>query len=358
MRAEIKIGDRIICESGRAFLIAEAGVNYFDIAEKNSIEALEAAKLMISQAAKAGADAIKFQTYKAGNLVTKQAPAYWDTNEEASTSQYELFKKYDAFGEREYRELAKYAGKNKIVFMSTPFDEEAVDLLDDLVSVFKISSSDITNIPFIKYIVKKKKPIFLSVGASTIEEINEAVETIRSTGNNEIVLMHCVLNYPTEYQHADLRMIESLKDAFPELLIGYSDHTRADPDMRVLSAAYLLGAVVLEKHFTLDKSLPGNDHYHAMGPENLRKARQNLEFAGLLLSPKESGTDNEAMARMYARRSLVAKVAVPKGIVITADMITCKRPGVGIAPKFIDSIIGKKTKVEIAEDSLIIWEMF
>ena len=355
MRAEIRIGDRIIGEGRPPFLIAEAGVNYFDIAKKNNMAPLEAARLMINQAAKAGADAIKFQTYKADKLVIKQSPAYWDTTEETSTSQYELFQKYDAFGEREYRELAECASQNNIVFMSTPFDEEAVDFLDEMMPVFKISSSDITNTPFLKHIAKKKRPVFLSTGASTIDEINEAVSTISNLSNNSIVLMHCVLNYPTQYEHANLRMIETLRDTFPELLIGYSDHTRADPDMLVLLSAYLLGAVVIEKHFTLNKSLPGNDHYHAMDTEDLRKAKDNLKLAQLLLKPAAS--DTESAARKYARRSVVAKAAILKGTIITADMLTCKRPGTGISPKFIDNIIRKKTKANIAADSLVTWEM-
>lgn len=357
MRREIKIREKIISESSKPFIVAEAGVNYFDIGEKNGIDALEAAKLMISQAAKAGADAIKFQTYKAGKLVVSDAPAYWDRSEEPSTSQYELFQKYDKLGEQEYRELAKYAEENNIVFMSTPFDEEAVNMLTDLVPVFKIASADITSIPFIRHIARKKKPVFLSTGASTLEEISEAVEAIKSEGNTLIVLLHCVLNYPTQYQDANLNMIKSLRSTFPDLLVGYSDHTRPDAGMLVLLSAYLLGAVVIEKHFTLDKSLPGNDHYHAMDPEDLQRIRKNLEFVSLLLSTGKRERDTESLARKHARRSLVSSVVIPKGTIITADMVTYKRPGTGIPPKFIDTIIGRKAKCDIENDKVITWEM-
>lgn len=354
---QIKINNRVISETSRPFVIAEAGVNYYDIAKKEGIEPIEAAKLMIKEAANAGADAIKFQTYTAEKLASKYSPAYWDTTKESTKSQYELFKKYDKFGEDEYRELARYSKRKGIVFMSTPFDEDAVDFLNELMPVFKISSSDITNIPFIRYIAKKGKPIFLSTGASTIEEIKDAVKAIEQEGNRDIVIMHCILEYPTKYEHANLRMIEHIKRTFPDYLVGYSDHTLPDPSMLVLTTAVLLGARVIEKHFTLDKSLKGNDHYHSMDPQDLKKFIANIDLLEKILGKnKKEPLPTESQARKYARRSIVAKVDIPKGTIITRDMLTFKRPGTGISPRHLDEIIGKRAKKDIREDEIIKFE--
>ena len=353
----IKINSRAISETSKAFIIAEAGVNYYDIAKKENIEPIEAAKLMIKEAAKAGADAIKFQTYKAEKIASKYSPAYWDTAKEPTKSQYVLFKKYDKFGEREYRELARYAKEEGIIFMSTPFDEEAVDFLDVLVPVFKISSSDITNIPFINYIAQKGKPIFLSTGASTIEEIKDAVKAIKEGGNSQIAIMHCILSYPTKYEDCNLNMIKYLKVVFPEHIIGYSDHALPDSSMLVLTTAVLLGAKVVEKHFTLDKSLPGNDHFHAMDPKDLRKFIDILGFLeNILGKERKEPVESELSARLYARRSIVANLDIPKGTILTRKMITFKRPGTGIAPKFIDTVVGRKVKTNIKEDEIITWD--
>jgi len=355
---EIKLGNIIISENSKPFIIAEAGVNYYDIAKKENIEPIEAAKLMIKEAADAGADAIKFQTYKAEKIASRFSPAYWDTTKERTKSQYELFKKYDKFGEDEYHELARYAKIKKVIFLSTPFDEESADFLYDLVPAFKISSSDITNIPFIKYIARKGKPIFLSTGASTINEIKEAISTIENEGVDQIVIMHCILNYPTKYEDANLGMIKHIKKVFPNYLVGYSDHTVPDPNMLVLTTAVLLGARVIEKHFTLDKSLKGNDHYHSMDPEDLEKFVNNLKLIQKIIGKEgKKPLNTEITAIKYARRSIVAKQDILKGTKITEEMLTCKRPGTGISPKFLDRVIGKRAKRNIKSDEIIRWDM-
>ena len=352
----IKINNKTISETSKPFIIAEAGVNYYDIAKKENIEPIEAAKLMIKKAASTGADAIKFQTYKAEKLASKYSPAYWDTTKESTKSQYELFKRYDKLGEEEYQELAQYAKEQNIIFMSTPFDNEAADFLDALMPVFKISSSDITNIPLIKYIAKKQKPIFLSAGASTIDEIKDAVSTIEKEGNNQIVIMHCILNYPTKYEDANLGMIKHIQKVFPDYLVGYSDHTLPDLSMLVLTTAVLLGAKIIEKHFTLDKSLKGNDHYHSMDPEDLRTLVNNFGLLEKIIGKeKKKPLESELPAIKYARRSIIARVDIPKDTGITEDMVAFKRPGTGIAPKFLDKVIGKKAKREIKEDAIIKW---
>jgi sialic acid synthase SpsE len=356
MAKEIRIGNKIISKGSAPFLVAEAGVNYYDIARDKSITPLEAAKLMVSEAARAGADAIKFQTYKAGKLAARDSLAYWNTDRETSKTQYELFAKYDKFGEKEYAELANYARENSIIFMSTPFDDEAVDFLDQLVPAFKIASADITNIPLTKYIASKKKPIFLSTGAATFEEIKEAVSAIEDEGNKEIVILHCVLNYPTQYQHANLLAIQRLREMFPEYVVGYSDHTPPDPQMLVLTTAYLLGARLLEKHFTLNKSLPGNDHYHAMDAQDLGVAVSNLQFVREILGSGGRDIRDELPARIYARRSIVAQVHIAKGMRLTEHLVTCKRPGTGISPKFLGSIVGRTAKRDIKADEILSWD--
>ena len=355
---KIMVVNKEISETSLPFIIAEAGVNYYEIAEKEKLSLLEAAKLMIKYAHHAGASAIKFQTYKAEKLASKYSPSYWDLSKESSKSQYELFKKYDKFGEKEYMKLSEYANNMGIVFMSTPFDFDAVDFLDNLVPVFKVASSDITNIPFLKYIARKGKPIFLSTGASTIEEIREAVNAIENEGNDKIVIMHCILSYPTAYNDANLNMILDIKRSFPEYIIGYSDHTLPDKEMMVLTTAYLLGARVIEKHFTLDKSLKGNDHYHSMDPTDLKIFVKNVRFVTTILGSKiKKPINSELISRKYARRSIVAKKNIHKGDVISRDMLTFKRPGTGISPRDLDKVIGMIAKREIGKDEIIMWNM-
>lgn len=353
----IKINNITISEKSKPFIVAEAGVNYYDIAEKEKISPVEGAKLMIREAKRVGADAIKFQTYKAKKLASKYSPAYWDTTKEPAASQYKLFKKFDKFTKKDYQDLANFSKKEKIIFMSTPFDEGAVDFLADLVPVFKIASVDITNTLLLKRIARKQKPIFLSTGASSIKEIKEALELIEREGNRQIVILHCILNYPTKYENANLKMITNLQKEFPDYLIGYSDHTLPDKHMMVLTASYLLGAKVIEKHFTLDKSLPGNDHYHAMDSSDFKIFKENLQFLEEILGKeKKEPLKSEKISIKYARRSIVAKKYIPKNKEISLGDIILKRPGTGISPKFLNKVIGKKTKRKIKQDEIINWK--
>ena len=340
------------------YLIAEIGVNFYDIAKKEGMSDMAAAKYMIDEAQACGVDAVKFQSYKAETITSRNSPAYWDLSEEPTTSQFELFKKFDKFGVEEYRELAEYCQKIGIKFLSTPFDFESADYLDEFMDVYKISSSDLTNIPFIKYIASKNKPILLSTGASTLNEIKTAVNTIEEVSTVDIAIMHCVLSYPTSYEDANLFMIKDLVENFPDYEVGYSDHTKPDKDMAVLTTAYNYGATILEKHFTLDKTLQGNDHYHAMDPDDVIRFKENIHFISKL-----NGMRNkqplicESSSRRQARRSVVAVNDIPKGKVITSEDLTFKRPGTGIYPSEIDNIIGKSAKIDILEDTLIDFDM-
>lgn len=335
-------------------LIAEIGVNYYDIAAQRGLSNLDAAKLMCREAAEAGAIAVKFQTYKADTLASKYSPSYWDTSEEAATSQYELFKRYDSFGEPEYKDLAGYCREIGVDFLSTAFDFESADYLEPLMDVYKVSSSDLTNIPFIEYQAKKGKPMIMSVGAAEMSEMHDAVSAVRRVSDAPIVLCHCVLEYPTPYADANLRRISSLRKEFPEVRIGYSDHCKPDECCDVIKTAYALGAHIVEKHFTLDKTLPGNDHYHAMDPVDVRKIVAGVSHVEELLgNGRLVASESESAARLNARRSIVAACDIPKGTVIKREMLTFKRPGIGISPSRLNHIIGVRALRDIPSDTIL-----
>jgi N-acetylneuraminate synthase len=331
------------------YIIAEAGVNHegdMDIARR-----------LIDEAMEGGAHAIKFQTYRAKTIASKDSPAYWDTTKEPTESQYRLFQKYDKFWKKEYEELKEYCDRAGIEFMSTPFDIDAADFLNDLMDVFKISSSDITNRPFIEYIGGFGKPIILSTGASYLHEVQEAVEWIDEMGV-PVALLHCILNYPTDERNANLGMIVDLQRKFPGRIIGYSDHTLPN-DMKVLEMAVLLGAVILEKHFTHDKTLPGNDHYHAMDRNDLQRLRHNLERMFEIIGDQtKHPIPSETPARNNARRSLVAARNIPAGKTVESDDLTWKRPANGISPRDIDRLVGMSARNDIKEDTVLCWSMF
>lgn len=328
------------------YVIAEAGVNHEG--------SMELARRLIAEAKEGGADAIKFQSYKAGTLASRDSPAYWDTTREPTKSQYELFRKHDSFWKNEFEQLKRWCDEEDIAFMSTPFDVESANFLDPLMDVCKISSSDITNKPFIEYLCGFGKPILLSTGASDLHEVAEAVEWIGKKGN-KLALLHCVLNYPTKDENANLGMIVGLKRHFPDLVIGYSDHTLPD-DMHTLVYATLLGARILEKHFTFDKTLPGNDHYHAMDKEDLKLFLAKMtHLRGMTGCFEVASIPSEAPARANARRSLVAAKAISAGEAIRPEHLTWKRPAHGISPRNYDEVLTMKARRDIPEDTVLSW---
>lgn len=348
-----------LIKNNKFVLIAEIGVNHFDIAALYGITPLEAAKMMILEAKISGAHAVKFQSYKAKKLASVFAESYWDTKEESIQNQFELFSKYDSFEQKEYEELALFCRENDIEFMSTPFDFDSANYLNNLVNVFKISSSDITNIPLIEYISQFNKPIILSVGASNLNEIKLAVDIIEKYNNQLIVLLHCILEYPTPLEHTHLLRIRSLQSHFPGIKIGYSDHTKTRIDNRVLTTAYSLGAKIIEKHFTLDKNLSGNDHYHAMNSNDIKQIVSDINLTDKLLGESElEHLDFEETARLNARRSCVLNKTVAKGDELSLSLISCKRPGYGIQPSEISKWIGKKFSRDLVEDSILTIDVF
>ncbi len=334
----------------KPYIIAEIGVNH----EGSIIKA----KKMISEAKSAGANAVKFQTYKANLLASKNSPAYWDLKKEKTKNQYELFKKFDSFDQKEYKILSKYCIKKKIDFLSTPFDLPSVDFLNPLVPYFKIASADITNLPLLEKIGKKRKIIFLSTGASNLKEIKKALNILKKNGCPLVVLLHCILNYPTDKKNANLNMILHLKKNFKNNIVGYSDHTLPDKFMQSITTAYLLGAQVIEKHFTFNKKIKGNDHYHSMNKKDLKVLREHLDMISLSMGRAsiKKPISSEFRSRLNARRSITLIRNIKKNEKIKKNDLISKRPGTGISPMFFYKIIGKRAKTNLQSDHILKWK--
>jgi sialic acid synthase SpsE len=328
-------------------LIAEIGVNH----ENN----LDTAKRLIELAKEGGAHSAKFQAYKAKTLASRNSPAYWDTTKEPTRSQYELFLKHDAFDVREFKLLAEHCDRVGIDFSCTAFDLRFLEEIDPLVSFHKVASADLTVIPLLRRVGSKHKPVALSTGAASLDEIALAVKTLQESGSGPISLLHCNLNYPTPDGLAFLNRIAELKKKFPEQTPGYSDHTVPHDGSLAVVTAFVLGARVIEKHFTHDKTLPGNDHYHAGDVHDFRIICEQLEQCSKFLANYDESRflDCQDKARQFARRSLVANRDVKRGEPFTNENVTWKRPGTGLDPRNWDRLIGKKASRDIAEDTIL-----
>lgn len=343
----IKVNNKIIGYNKPAFIVAEVGFNH------NGDPKL--AGEMIMAAAKNGADAVKFQTFKAEKLSSKYVNSYGVKDENIGKSQWELYKLFE-LPLKNYSRLVKLAKKSGIIFFSTPFDEENADFLESLgVPMFKISSGDLTHLPLIKHVAKKKKPIIISTGMGTIEEIKEAISTCHKVGNKQIILLHCTSNYPTEPENTNLNSIITLQKTFPNIPIGFSDHTK---DNYAAFAAVTLGACLIEKHFTIDKNLPGVDQHFSMDPPQLAdlvKGIRTIEMAKG--SFKKGPIKAENTTLRLARRSIIAIVDIPKGTIIKKNMLAIKRPGTGILPRELLKVVRKKAKVNIKTETPLTWKM-
>ena len=341
----------------KPFLIADISVAFYEFALKEGIADLEAAKFLINEAHECGVDAVMFQSFKAENIISRDVDAL-DSLDISKNSYFDSFKQFDKFGVGEFRQLADYCHSIGMVFLSSPLDFESADYLEDFLDIYKISSSDITNIPFIKHIACKNKPILLSTGAATLLEIKQAIRAIEEVSTVDVVIMHSVLSFPTRYEDANLLMIKDLVENFPEYEIGYSDHTQPDDEMAVLTTAYNYGADVLEKHFTFDKKYSGVDSCYAMDADDVIKFKRNVLFLS-----KINGRMNkqplicESYARKEYRKSIVAKRDIKKGECISREDITFKRPGIGISPVDVDDVVGKTACTDICEDTLISFKM-
>ncbi len=330
------------------FIIAEAGVNH------NGDLAL--AMRLVDIACKAGADAVKFQTFRAEKVISPVAPKadYQKHTTGEDETQLEMVRRLELSGDH-FRKLYDYCHQRGILFLSTPFDDESANFLDHLgVPALKIPSGEVTNHPFLEYIARKGKPIILSTGMSFLSEVDEAVRVIHQTGNRQLILLHCVSNYPANPADANLRAMQTLAAAF-QLPTGYSDHT---PGIEVALAAAALGACVIEKHVTLDKNLPGPDHRASLEPGELAAMVQGIRTVEMALGHgRKEPTTSEASTAIVARRSLVAACDIPAGATLTEAMIAIRRPGTGLPPSMRPYLVGRTARTSIPAGSLIAFHM-
>jgi len=349
MVKEFDIAGRKLGVEYPCLIIAEAGVNHNGDLEK--------ARELVDLAARAGADAIKFQTFKADQLVTTEAPkaGYQKDNTDSDESSYEMLRQLELELDG-YRELKERCESQGMLFMSTPFDRESVDFLDDLgVSIFKIPSGEITNLPLVSYIATKGKPLLMSTGMSYIGEVERAVQAVSSTGNERLALLHCVSCYPTRPSDANLRAMATLAEAF-SVPVGYSDHTTGT---EVALASVALGACVLEKHFTIDRSLPGPDHAASLEADELECMIQSVRNVELALGHgRKEPVGAELETAAVARKSLVAARDISVGTVICEDMIEIKRPGAGLSPDTLPYVIGRTVARDLIRGELLFLEAF
>jgi N-acetylneuraminate synthase/N,N'-diacetyllegionaminate synthase len=340
---KVNVGDRKIGEGEPCFIIAEAGSNHNGD--------LSIAKQLIDAAAEAKVDAVKFQIFKAETLYSKYTPGF---SYLAGQDTYKLIKELET--PREWiSTLADYCEQRGIIFMASPFDFEAVDLLDRYVPAHKIASFEIVDLELIKHIARKGKPIIISTGMSRLGEIEDAIDAARSEGNDQVVLLHCNSLYPTPPEAVNLRAMKTMSKAF-HLPVGFSDHTLG---IHIPVAAVTMGASVIEKHFTMSRKMKGPDHAFALEPRDLTamvSAIREVEKAMGDGIKEKSELEGEEMYEK-ARRSVHAKVDIPAGTTITKEMLTIKRPGYGIKPKYIDIVTGRTTKKDIREDEWITWGM-
>ncbi len=329
---KIKISNRWIGEKQPTFIIAEAGINHNG--------SLKTAKKLILEAKRANADSIKFQTFRAGDLASRKSKFY------------NLFKKLE-LSDDEFAELSDYAKNNDIIFLSTPFSFDAVDLLTKLkVPAFKIASGDLTHLPLIKYTASKNKPMIISTGMSNLDEVYDAIKIISSAKNNKIAIMHSVSGYPTPPNEANLNAIKTLKNKF-NFPIGYSDN---GSDNLVPVIAVAMGAKLIEKHFTLNKKMKGPDHSISCDPKQLKEIIMNIRLTEKMLGMDEKSCQpSELVNKTMARRSIVTLNDIQKNTIITKNLVGIKRPATGIEPKFFNKVIGKKTKQKIKAETPLQW---
>ena len=339
----IQIGNKIIGVGKPCFIIAEAGVNH------NGSFLL--AKKLVDAAVRVKADAVKFQIVKASEVVTKKAGLleYQTKNAKHQKTQYELIKELELTSNN-FIKLKEHCDKKGIIFLASFVTPDAVDVMGNLVPAFKIASPDLTNDPLIKKIALKKKPLIVSTGMATLEEVKKAKKIIEKTGNNKIIILHCTSSYPCPFEEVNLNAMLTLRNEL-NCFVGYSDHTVG---ITVPIMAVTLGASVIEKHFTLDKNLPGPDHKASLEPNEFLKMVKEIRIAEKALgdeTKRASATEKKNM--LLIRKSIVAVRPILKGEKIVEEMLAMKRPGTGLKPSEIHKILNKLAIVNIEEDKLI-----
>lgn len=325
------------------FIIAEIGVNH------NSN--VELAKKMIKSASECGVDAVKFQTFNAEDLVTKNAKkAKYQEKNTSEDSQFEMLKKLELSFD-DFKQLKEYALENNVLFMSSPFDKDSVDLLEKLdVPIYKLGSGELNNFELIEYIQKTGKPIIFSTGMASLDEIKETYEFGNDKENS--IFLHCITGYPTKFEEANLNFIKTLQNEL-DVPIGFSDHS---PGIELPIAAVALGACVIEKHFTIDKDLDGPDHKASLNPQEFKAmvdAIRNVEVA--MGDGVRKFSENELEIKKIARKSIVLNEKLSKGTIIKREMLSIKRPGTGIAPKYIEELVGRKLNQDLDCDTVLQW---
>ncbi len=338
----IKISNKLVGENQPTFIIAEAGVNHNG--------KLELAKRLVDVAVEAGADAVKFQTFKSEGVVTAglNSADYAKKNIGKDVGQLEMIKSLE-LNYKDFVSLKNYCDKKEIIFLSTPHSFDAIDFLEDLVPAYKFGSGDITNIPALRHAAKKGKPIILGTGMSTLDEVGYAINAIKSEGNEQIIALHCTTNYPCPLEDVNLSAMITIQREL-DCLVGYSDHTLG---LSVPIIATAMGAAVIEKHFTIDKSLPGPDHKASLEPDELKSMIKEIRKTEKVLgSFDKKPTKSEKKIMNLVRKSIVTKKDIEKGTIVSEDMIVIKRPGTGLNPSDLDKIIGKKARRYIAKDEI------
>lgn len=345
---KIKISNKFISSENPTYIIAEIGSN-FD-------RSFDKAKRMVDLAVEVGADCAKFQSFLPDKIVSKRGFGSKRSSFQSKWKKpvYEIYK--DAVFPREWhKELNMYCKQKNIDFASSPYDKEAVDLLDDIgVPFYKIGSGEVSNLEFIEYVASKGKPMLIGVGASTLGEIEEMMEVIKKIGNEKVVLLQCVTNYPSPFEDANIKVLETLKSAFG-VIVGYSDHT---PGHTVSLGAVTLGAKVIEKHFTDNKTNEGPDHLFALDSNEFKamvEEIRNLEKA--LGSGAKTIYSSEQETKILQRRSLYSIVDIKKGKRITEEMITALRPAKGVLPKYKKIFINKIAQKNLPADSPVNWDL-
>lgn len=328
----------------KVYIIAEAGVNHNG--------SLDIAKKLVDEAKKSGADCIKFQTFIAENIISKNAKQakYQTKNIGKEQSQLEMIKKLELSFE-DFKQLNNYCIEKNIDFLSTAFDLESIDFLESLgMNTWKIPSGEITNLPYLIKIAKLKKKVILSTGMSTMQEIEDAVNIFKKYGTNDITILHCTTQYPTLFEDVNLNAMLSIKEKFG-YDVGYSDHTKG---IEVPIAAVALGATVIEKHFTLDNNMIGPDHKASLQPDELKKMVESIRNIELSLGDgRKVVADSEKENMSIARKSIVAKKSIRKGQLLSEENITVKRPGDGISPMKWFDVLGTVAIRDFEEDELI-----
>jgi N,N'-diacetyllegionaminate synthase len=341
---DILIDQKVIGAGSKVFVIAEIGINHDG--------SVNQAEKLIDAAAEAGADAVKFQSFRADRLLIPSRDRYAQQANE-SESAYQMLRRYE-LSWTDQEKLKKHADQRGVIFMSTPFDEESADFLDSLgVPAFKIASADITHVPLLRHIAGKGKPILLSTGMSFLSEVADAVWNLKTSGAKEILLMHCVSVYPALPQKMNLRAIQTLQSYF-ELPVGLSDHSEG---ILLSLVAVALGAVVIEKHFTLDKTAFGPDHKASMDPTDLKALVRNLQdVEGCLGDGRKRPSDVEEENRLLSRRSIVSAVDIRAKETIAPWMLSFKRPGTGLEPRHWEKVIGMTARRNVGKDTVLQWE--